>query len=393
MNPILSHYFSEFDTEPIASGAIAQVYKARLLDGREVAVKVRHPDITDIIALDLSLLVSAARFADFFSICKAASLPNAAAEFSKVMINQVDLRLEALHMIKFRRHFEAYKDVVIFPQVLGFCSQDVLIESFCPGLNISQFFGHIQENPLFHQDNHHHLDSFSSSSSSLSPLIEKQPPSSHFQKKLAYLGMSIFLKMLIDDNFVHSDMHPGNMLVTAKITNASWLKKATIQPVMVILDVGLVVRLTPQDRENFLALFWSVVKGDGRQGAMLMIERSPVASLISQEDKDKFVEEMERLLSTTMDQELSKIPIGETLLRVLEIARTYNVRLESNFVSLLTGILTIEGVARQLNADFNLREEAKKWMLTAPGVLDRVSQIRQFFTESDTPPSFENESF
>jgi ubiquinone biosynthesis protein len=58
----LESVFSRFDKEPIGSGAIAQVYRAVLKDGTEVAVKVRHPHIEESIEADLKLLQSFGRF-------------------------------------------------------------------------------------------------------------------------------------------------------------------------------------------------------------------------------------------------------------------------------------------------------------------------------------------
>jgi predicted unusual protein kinase regulating ubiquinone biosynthesis (AarF/ABC1/UbiB family) len=56
----MEEVFQEFDPTPIASGAIAQVYRARLRSAvngvQDVAVKVRHPSVDEKITRDLVIL-------------------------------------------------------------------------------------------------------------------------------------------------------------------------------------------------------------------------------------------------------------------------------------------------------------------------------------------------
>jgi predicted unusual protein kinase regulating ubiquinone biosynthesis (AarF/ABC1/UbiB family) len=67
--------------------------------------------------------------------------------------------------------------------------------------------------------------------------------------------MDAFLKMMLVDNFVHADLHPGNILVDDG-------RDAGSSPQVVLLDVGLITQLSEKDRENFLKLFSAVVAGE-----------------------------------------------------------------------------------------------------------------------------------
>lgn len=339
-----SDLFSEFECQPIASGAIAQVYKARLVTGESVAVKVRHPEIAETIALDLSILHVIANVSDRIPIFRPLSLPVAVSEFSRIMLNQVDLRCEVINLIKFRKNFASWRHLINFPRPLALSSEEVLIETFCEGKSIHNYLGSAHQG------------------------------TKAFRKQVAYLGMVAFLKMLIDDNFIHADLHPGNIIVVEHTKSKRFWQRASsgnnsnssannIEPSLSVLDVGLVATLTPTDRENFLALLQSVLNGEGQQGARLMIERSPSAILLTPEETQSFIEEIDELLTATICNPLKEIPIAETLFRMFSIANKYHVVLEANFVTLMTGIMTIEGLARQLDAEFNLRDEAKAWFL------------------------------
>lgn len=142
-----------------------------------------------------------------------------------------------------------------------------------------------------------------------------------------------------------------------------------------VVDVGLVATLSQKDRENFLEVFASFLTGDGKKGAELFIDRSPGSHTIDPQDRENFIAETEALLASALKTNLTEIPMGETLYTMLDIARKYHVKLEHNFVTLVTSILTIEGVARQLDSDFNLQKETLSWIIKTPGVFDRLSKF------------------
>ena len=69
------------------------------------------------------------------------------------------------------------------------------------------------------------------------------------------------------DNFIHTDMHPGNILVhitQSKISNALLFKS---KPHVVFLDVGMTTELSKKERENLLDFFKAVTIRDGRSAA------------------------------------------------------------------------------------------------------------------------------
>ena len=86
--------FVDFPVEPVASGAVAQVYKAKLHSGEEVAVKVLHPGIAVTIARDLKILKAMASLMDKVPSWRFLNLPDVLTQFSAIMIGQVDLRTE-----------------------------------------------------------------------------------------------------------------------------------------------------------------------------------------------------------------------------------------------------------------------------------------------------------
>merc|ERR1719253_1732246 len=149
----------------------------------DVAVKVIHPNVRDHIDTDLDLLRTLAYTIDNLPISyskalKWLNLQGMADEFASMLKIQLDLRTEAQHLDKFNENF-AHDPDVIFPQVVKDYEThpDVLIETFCEGVPVIAYANANKKN-------------------------EKK------LNKLCKTGIKTVCKMIFEDNFVHSDLHP-----------------------------------------------------------------------------------------------------------------------------------------------------------------------------------------
>lgn len=228
--------FLQLEEGPLGSGCVASVYKGRIIagenTGRQVAVKILHGDVKKTVQLDLELLRAAASLAEMlpFLRLKWLSLSEMVDEFASLMEMQLDLRKEAANLERFAKDFEG-DATVVFPQpVHPWITATVLLEDWVTAEPVSTFFDQ------------------------------------GMAKKLAEIGLQTFLKMVFITNFVHGDLHPGNLLVSRREDNG--------EPRLVLIDAGIVCKLDEVDRENFCALFHAVVVGDGNRAGALMIERA-----------------------------------------------------------------------------------------------------------------------
>ena len=201
--------FEKFDPNPIGSGCCAQVYKAKY-KGQDVAVKILHPNIRGNFLRDLTVMRSMIRFFSWvFPNLQWLSLRESLEEFADLMNIQVDLRNEAQNLLKFQENFKDDSTVKFPKPLLQLCSEEVLVESYESGVHI----GTMVQN----------LDDMK---------IERR-------KELAGKGVTMFLKMVFRHNFVHCDLHPGNILVS------------DIDDRLIILDPGLTASLSKNDMRNF----------------------------------------------------------------------------------------------------------------------------------------------
>lgn len=338
-------YISEIEKVPINSGSIAQIHRAKLREtidgipaGTELALKVTHPYIHEQVAADLAAMrIFVAVGNKIIPGMKYFNLHVSINEFSSLIRSQLNLLVESDNLLQFKFNF---RDVngIIFPTPLpSLSTENVLFETFEEG-------------------------------ESLQDVV-----CSKANSDVAELGCHMFLKMLFEDNFVHSDLHPGNVLL--RTNSMGPVKefysdgKRKLQREVVVLDAGLVTTLSKDERNNFVSLFAAVACGDGELGADLMIERLPASMKDPQNfgNREMFRKEMKEVFDLvapgTEGFKLSKVQIGAVLGKVMDTVRENRIPLDGNFSSLVLTVIVGEGLGRKLTPDFNIFSEAAPYLV------------------------------
>ncbi|KAK7708008.1 hypothetical protein SLS64_006830 [Diaporthe eres] len=402
--------FDEFDEKPLGVGAIAQVYKAKLkpdlagpgdadlLDDEPratirknvtknvgnvlkstpkrvpssyVAVKVLHPGVERTVRRDLRIMRAVASVLNFIPTIEWLSLPDEVDQFGEMMKLQLDMRIEAANLTIFRKNFKN-RTTAWFPfPYTEFTTRSVLIEEFAHGMPLADFL---------------------------------ENGGGVFQRDIASEGLDAFLRMLLLDNFIHADLHPGNIMVrfyeaeqpelplklrlrhqdgeghalpseqndvTEKVLarlrpfrhqkdpeawNAELAKidREGYRPQLIFIDTGLVTELNETNRKNFLDLFRAVAEFDGYKAGHLMCERCRQPDAVI--NKEVFALKMQHLVLGVKSQTLAlgNLKIGDILEKVLDMVRGHHVRLEGDFVNVVISIFLLEGIGRTLDPNTDL---------------------------------------
>ena len=226
------------EDDVVGVGCIASVYRARIND-KNVVVKVRSESALQSINRDLRLLGSLTSAVYSLPLLPKGfeyfALRDAVEEFSGLMERQLDLRVEGDNLRRWGENFEGWKEVINFPRVLH-ADEDIIIEEFMEGVSIEEFMtvseGGVGDNKV--------------------------------GKELAGPLLRAFLKMVFTDNFIHADLHPGNILVR---------QEGSVRQICIV-DGGLIVELLDTDRKNLRELFKAVVTNQGELAGRLMVERA-----------------------------------------------------------------------------------------------------------------------
>ncbi|MGE5440224.1 MAG: ABC1 kinase family protein, partial [Bacteroidota bacterium] len=175
----ISKAFMEFNPEPMAAASLGQVHKAKLRDGRPVAIKVQRPGIRETILHDLGALNDIADTLDRHTDAgRRYSFQNILGEFKKALLQELDYRQEAQNLIKLGQNLERYPDIIVPQPVEDYSSSKVLTMDYVRGTKVTSL------SPLAYID----LDG----------------------KKLARELFEAYLDQVLIDGFFHADPHPGN---------------------------------------------------------------------------------------------------------------------------------------------------------------------------------------
>jgi ubiquinone biosynthesis protein len=319
----LSSIYAEFAPVPIASASVAQVHKARLPDGRIVAVKVRRPDVVEICTFDLVVMRLWARIVARIPSISTLSPVETLDEFGRAVFAQLDFRIEAQNNRRFRENFKGHPDV-LFPEVVAALSSErILTMSYIAGTKI------------------------------LSTAATRSDP-----KRVARLGLAVLLKMIFEDGFVHADLHPGNIFITP-------------DDKLALLDLGLVGELDEPHRKGFSRLFAAWAQRDGDGMARVIHELSTGSSDPAGPAGDP--ERFERLRAAIIEfvgrywgQRLGDVQVGRVLLDLLAIMRRHRVRVNASFTIVNISIAVTEGIGKQLDPELDLMHEALPYFLSHP---------------------------
>ncbi len=191
--PAAIERYATFERTPIAAASLAQVHKATLKDGREVAVKVLYPGIERLIARDLFVL---GLFLPIISrVFPIARFDRVLAQLGAMLRRETDYQNERLNMDRIQGIFEHRSDVIVPVVVPELCRAGVLTMSFEGGRRIAD--------------------------------VLREPTPDLDPREIARLITDCYFTMLFEHRVLHADPHPGNFLVRPG-------------PSLVILDYGAV---------------------------------------------------------------------------------------------------------------------------------------------------------
>ena len=307
----IEQVFSEFDPVPVAAASIAQVHRAVLATGEEVAVKVRRPGIETTIERDLAILGQLARLAERY-------LPDAelyhpadlVREFAASIRRELDLAREGRTIERFARNF-ASDPAIRFPRVFRHrTTRGLLTLEYIHGTKV--------------------LD--------ILPAKDGFDPS-----VVARRGGDLMLRQVLEHGFFHADPHPANIFVLPG-------------NVICMLDLGNVGRLTPPLRAALASLVEGVVREDAERMARALLD---IGRPLHPIDQRQLGRDLSELLDTYAGVTFRDLQIGPLLQEAVSVMRRYRLQFPADLMLLVRAFVTIEGIGRQLDPSFCLIDQAR----------------------------------
>jgi len=308
---------------PIGTGSVAQVFKGILKtaeassEGIQIAVKMIHPHIEQLVKTDMELLKIFADVTDMIPSLELLTIGETCREFADTMNQQLDLRLEASHLVKFAKKF-AKEKWAVFPQpVEELVTKNVMVETLMEGTPISYFMN----------------------------LPGELGTQAHRLKmKLSDLGCRLILKMVFFDNYIHGDLHPGNVLVQIQPNG---------EPRLVILDCGIVyASKSEEEHQRLVEICLAFMKHDGLRAGQLLIDNAKAKNSVTNHDRE-FCDSLQAMIDATADQSYFE-HLSEYVAEICELARKHVVRLDPGYFKIAMALKVAEGISLALNRDLDL---------------------------------------
>jgi ubiquinone biosynthesis protein len=310
----INEVFSSFELRPVAAASIAQVHRARLLDGREVAVKVRRPGVEKTIERDLRFLQLTARALARLPGMRLMPIAELVEEIMVPILEQVDFELEAENNRTLRRNFRWAERLTIPFLVEELCRPNLLVMEYCADLR---------------------------------SIGERKLAPDH-GRTVALTGLRALYRMIFVDGFVHADMHPGNFRVRGESE-------------VVLLDTGLVVRLDKATQADFVDFFFALVNNEGEECARIIEDNAQWLS--PHFSRERFRCEMAALIARHSMLKSKDFEIATFVYELMETQRRAGVRGSTAFMMTVLSMVVYDGICKQLYADCEFQQEARPFLI------------------------------
>ncbi|MFE7088753.1 ABC1 kinase family protein [Sphingobacterium spiritivorum] len=300
-------HFEYIDEKPLAAASIGQVYKVRLKSGKEAVLKIKRSNIREVITADLAFIKDLTKFLESkYEVIYKMNLYQIILSFENSLMRELSFVNELNNMERFRKNFKDNIQIYVPKVYRAYSDDEMLCMEFIDGVKINDVEG--------------------------LKALDLAP------KSIVQQGLDLYLEQVLVHGFFHADPHPGNVFVN---------KKGQI----VFIDFGAMGMMIPMDRKLIEAMVINFLMKDARD-LIRNIKKLAVVQHI--EDERRLERDAYEIFDILDQNSLANIEIS-VLLRMVNNTLQHNHILMPDFIYILIrGIVLLEGIGRQLDADLNI---------------------------------------
>ncbi|MFM7635504.1 MAG: ABC1 kinase family protein, partial [Cyanobacteriota bacterium] len=306
----------DIETDPLGSASLAQVHRASLRSGRQVVLKVQRPGLERVFRLDLEVMQQVAalvqrhprwgRGRDWVGIAQ---------ECRRVLLRELDFRLEAEHAARFRQQFLDDPGIRIPAVVWELSGRRVLCLDYLPGIKIT----------------------------ARQALLEAGINPSTVAEK----GAASYLQQLVRYGFFHADPHPGNLAVAS-------------DGALIYYDFGMMGQISGRLRSRLGRM---VTAAAARDASALVLELQGAGVIAEGIDLGPVRRLVRVMLNDALTPPFSANVIDKLSGDLYELVYGQPFRLPTELIFVMRALSTFEGVGRSLDPAFSLVAIAKPYLL------------------------------
>ena len=311
----LEESYAEFSVEPVGAASIGQVHLAILKSGEKVVVKVQRPEISKLIDQDVALLAFLANTLEkYIPEIRVIGPKTIVDEFFRTLSYELDYRVEANNMTRIAENMLSIPEVVIPKVYRELSTTRILTLERLEGIRVND--------------------------------IKALDAAGIDRKRVVAIGARSFFKSIMIDGLFHGDLHGGNLFVLPGDR-------------LGVIDFGIVGRLSEKSRDQLASMVLSLLSDDYEN---LCYQYAELGQASPSMDFDGFVREVRNTLSPYMGLSLKDLNVGKILIDATQIATSYNIKVPGDWMIVFKAILTIEGMGRELDPEFDLLSSGRDIM-------------------------------
>jgi len=341
----ISELFASFDCQPLAAASMAQVHRAILPDGSEVAVKVQRPGARQRIEIDIEILHEVAQFANRFTpYGKRYGFLQIVRELERSLSQELDFRQEAESTRLIGKQISEFQ-LLTTPSVYSeYTTRRVLTLSFVHGRQLAEV-------------SREELDSLDAGS-------------------IAKALLSAYLKQMVIDGVFHCDPHPGNIFLADDGRLA-------------LMDFGMIGRFDADQKDKIILLLLAFSERLGERVADTYLEMIEIPKDV---DRRAFKQDVSALVSRYHDMSGGRMAIGTALLDLTKLAQSHSTPVPTSMTLLGKAMLNLDGTIRVLSPELDPVQLIRDYMLKVmeKRVIGQISPGRMFAWVIDMKRLFEN---
>lgn len=308
----LEQLFSDFEEEPLASASMAEVHRARLLNGERVAVKIQRPEAKEMILNDIAILKSLSRFFNVFPKRSFINLRDILDEIEENVKLELDFLNEAKNITRFSENNKDVKYIETPKVYEQYTTVNVIVMQYIEGIKIDD------------------IDS-----------LDKQ---GYDRNDIGVKLADNYLKQIFEDGFFHADPHPGNVMVS--------------ENKIAYVDFGLMGSLDQAMLQKLNRLLHGLITNDVDAMAGSILQMGAYTDSVNIEGLKN---DISKIYTRYISSSLSEINLSEAMNMILRTCLKNNIVIPKEMTMLGKGLMTIESILSRLSPEINIIDIAASY--------------------------------
>ena len=299
--------FDHIDPTPLGSASLAQVHRAKLLTGEDVAIKVQRPGVRETMAQDVSIMRTIAGIATkTMRSAQVVDLSGVVEELWDTFESETDFLIETRNLAEFKRFCERYKYMDCPKPYPELCTEHVVVMDYVKGISVS------------------HPDELLAAGYDL--------------KEIGTKLVDNYATQVLDEGFFHADPHPGNIMVRGGQ--------------IVLLDLGMTGRLNAKTRSVLKDMIFAVAEQDSPKLADGLLRFAGAEA--DPEDYPALLADLDVIVKEFGTVDLAELDIAAMLTALTQMAQRHGIEVPSTVTTVGRALVTLEGLLDEFIPDVNM---------------------------------------